>query len=118
MILIPSMDPPPGPTLLAPISTWVRWAGSESSQIVETTAPSIPVRVSSLRPAGGNPSTAPTSAHEDSEGLIRAVGEVEEANDLVGVVYRFQGITCLRCTASYDKQSDESASGDRAQGQV
>jgi len=58
------------------------------------------------------------TAHEDSEGLIRAVGEVEEANDLVGVVYRFQGITCLRCTASYDKQSDESASGDRAQGQV
>ncbi len=58
------------------------------------------------------------TANEDSEGFIRAVGEVEEANDLVEVVHRSQGIARLRGTASYDKQSDESASGDRAQGQV
>lgn len=57
-------------------------------------------------------------ANEDSEGFIRAVGEVEEANDLVGVVHHSQGVARLRGTASCDKQDDECASGDRAQGQV
>jgi len=58
------------------------------------------------------------AANEDSEGFIRAVGEVEEAYDFVGVVHRSQGVARLRGTASCDKQNDESASGDRAQGQV
>ncbi len=39
-------------------------------------------------------------------------------DDLVEVVHRSQGVARLRGTASYDKQSDESVSSDRAQGQV